>query len=439
MRIQAVKGMKDGLPAQMRYWHHIEKTVRALVERYGYQEIRTPIVERRGLFERTAGASSDLVMKEIYTLFENTDDPLSLRPEGTASVVRAGLEHGLLYNKIQRLWYMGPMFRHERPQKGRYRQFHQFGVELYGMDAPETDVEIILLSARFWEALGLKKDLKLHLHSLGDLETRQRYQQALTEYFKAHYAVLDEDSQRRLLTNPLRILDSKNFALKDLIDNAPRLLDVLSDPAKQHFEVIQGHLNRMNIEYIIDHHLVRGLDYYTHTVFEWTTNALGAQNAVSGGGRYDTLVEQLGGKSTSAVGFAVGLERVIALLESNRIDIELGGEKLDLYFIVLGVPNEAMKISEQLRDDWPTCKIIVDYSGTKATAQFKRADQSGAQLALILGEEEVTHEAITVRLLRKPKAEESTVTPSQQTFPQHELNHFLESYFSRSPSNDVSH
>lgn len=399
--IQAVRGMNDILPDATPQWQQLETAIRALMTRYAYQEIRFPIVENTELFKRSVGEVTDIVEKEMYTFADRNGDSLSLRPEGTAVCVRTGIEHGLFYNQLQRLWYMGPMFRHERPQKGRYRQFQQLGVEAFGMSDPSIDAELICLSARLWQELGIT-DLELQLNSLGSNEARAHYKQELIRYFSAYQTRLDEDSQRRLQTNPLRILDSKNPAMAELNANAPKLLDYLDEISKQHFATLCSLLDSANIRYAINPRLVRGLDYYNGTVFEWVSNNLGAQGTVCAGGRYDSLVGQLGGKATPAIGFAMGLERILSLLTP------INSVVTDVYLIALGTKAQAalLLLAEKLRQALPTLKVLLDCSGASMKSQLKRANQSGARLALILGETELEQQQIVVKYLREERAQE---------------------------------
>lgn len=398
--IQAIRGMSDILPGETSYWRYVEDRLVKTATAYGYQEIRFPIVEQTALFKRGIGEATDIVEKEMYTFDDRNGDSLTLRPEGTAVCVRAGIEHGLLYNQIQRLWYSGPMFRHERPQKGRYRQFHQFGIEAFGMPGADIEAEVILLGNRLWELLGLSEHITLQLNSLGSAEARANYRQHLVEYFTAHKAELDEDSQRRLHTNPLRILDSKNPAMQETIANAPTLSESLDTASKESFARLRHLLDNANIKYEINPRLVRGLDYYNGVVFEWVTDQLGSQNAVCSGGRYDVLVELLGGKPTPAVGFALGMERIIALLQQT-LTLEDGA---DVYVILVGETAEAkgLLLTEQWRRTSPL-RFIVNCGGGSFKSQFKRADKSGARMAFILGDDEVAQEKISVKFLREEK------------------------------------
>ena len=405
--IKSIRGMHDVLPDDSHRWQDFEAIIRQLMSNYGYKEIRMPLVESTDLFCRSIGEVTDIVEKEMYTFEDRNGDKLTLRPEGTASCVRAGIQHGLLHNQVQRLWYNGPMFRHERPQKGRYRQFHQFGVEAYGIDTPDIDAELILISARLWKHLGLK-NIRLELNTLGSNQARQNYREILVSYLNEHIELLDEDSLRRLKTNPLRILDSKNPAMKDMLDNAPSLMDHLDDESRQQFDKLRASLDATGIEYTINPRLVRGLDYYCKTVFEWITDELGAQGTICAGGRYDGLVEQLGGKSTPAIGFALGMERILALLESQQ---ERAAETIDAYLVLLGDECEikGLQLAEQIREQLPELKMIAHCGGGSMKSQMKKADKSGADVALILGEDELSKHQVTVKYLRE-KREQQTVS-----------------------------
>lgn len=405
--IQAIRGMNDLLPTQAPRWQTIETTLRTILESYGYQEIRMPIVEKTELFCRSIGEVTDIVEKEMYTFADRNGDSLSLRPEGTACCVRAGIEHGLFYNQIQRLWYMGPMFRHERPQKGRLRQFHQIGAEVYGLAGADIDAELILMLARFWKLLGLQ-DISLQINSLGSANARAMYREHLVAYFSAQPHLLDEDSKRRLQTNPLRILDSKNPDLQNLIQGAPQLIDHLDAESQAHFAELRAILDAAGISYTVNPRLVRGLDYYNRTVFEWVTQSLGAQGTVCAGGRYDSLVEQIGGQSTPAVGFALGLERLVALLEQQATPVR--DTSPHAYFILAGneaLVRQGLLFAEQLRDALPQLRILTHCGGGSFKNQFKRADKSGARFALILGEEEWANQQITLKSLRQTEAQQT--------------------------------
>ena len=406
-QIQAIRGMNDILPEQTGRWQQLERVVRELLAGYGYSEIRMPIVEQTDLFKRSIGEVTDIVEKEMYTFADRNGDSLTLRPEGTASCVRAGNEHGLLYNQTRRMWYMGPMFRHERPQKGRYRQFHQVGVEAFGLAGPDIDAELILITARLWKQLGLSDYLTLELNSLASNSARANYREALTAYLREHEALLDEDSVRRLESNPLRILDSKNPAMAEMLAAAPKLSEYWDEESREHFAGLCARLDAAGIQYVHNERLVRGLDYYNRTVFEWVTDSLGAQGTVCAGGRYDGLVEQLGGKATPAVGFAMGLERLVLMLE--QLESFKIPRDVDIYLAAVGKVAElpAMALAERIRDDLPELRVMLHCGGGKFAKQLKKADQSGAEIALILGADEVAAERITVKHLRLDKAQES--------------------------------
>lgn len=391
--------MHDILPDQSGLWLFMEACVVEVLERYGYREIRTPIAEMTELFRRSIGDVTDIVEKEMYTFEDRNGDSLTLRPEGTAGCVRAGIQHGLFHNQVQRLWYRGPMFRHERPQKGRYRQFYQMGVEAFGLEGPDIDLEIIALTRRFWQQLGLP-GLQLQINTLGTPEERVSYREQLVAYFSAHQEQLDEESLRRLHTNPLRILDSKNPQLRGLIEQAPSLMAYLGDASRSHFDRLCTGLTALDIEFVVNPRLVRGLDYYTRTVFEWVTDQLGAQGTVCAGGRYDGLVEQLGGRATPAVGFAMGVERLILLLEQQPDTPQVSLP--DVYLVMVGeAPQTAgMRLAETLRDQLPRLRLICHCGGGSFKSQFKKADRSGARYALILGEEELARGVIGVKPLR---------------------------------------
>lgn len=407
-QIQAIRGMNDCLPQDTPAWQYVEQVLRQTVASYGYSEIRFPIVEMTELFKRSIGEVTDIVEKEMYTFADRNGDSLTLRPEGTACCVRAGNEHGLLYNQEQRLWYTGPMFRHERPQKGRYRQFHQFGLEAFGIASADIDAEVIMLSARLWQQLGLTPYVKLELNSLGSAQARATYRDALVAYLEQHKAVLDEDSLRRMYSNPLRVLDSKNPALAAILSAAPKLADYLDEDSAAHFARLQQLLTLAGIEFSINPRLVRGLDYYNNTVFEWVTTELGAQGTVCAGGRYDGLVEQLGGKATPAVGFALGLERLVLLLQSLNLLPQLAATA-DIYLMALGGQAElaALSVAERLRTDLPQMRIMVHCGGGNLKKQMKRADKSGAAIGLILGDDELAGGAITVKWLRDDKPQQT--------------------------------
>ena len=398
--IQAIRGMHDILPEQSPYWQWLEHSARQVLAAYGYQEIRLPIVEKTELFKRSIGEVTDIVEKEMYTFDDRNGDSLTLRPEGTAGCLRACLEHGLLHNQTHRLWYYGPMFRHERPQKGRYRQFYQLGVETYGMPGPDVDAEMILLTDRLWKKLGIRDKVELQLNSLGTTEERSAYRSILVDYFKQHIAVLDEDSLRRLETNPLRILDSKNPDMQAMLQQAPILLDHLGEDSLKHFNSLKSTLDDLGIIYQLNTRLVRGLDYYGKTVFEWVTNELGSQGTICAGGRYDGLIEQLGGKANHAIGFAMGMERILALVELlDSVAIE---PTVDVYLIRVGEAAEAVGIAlaEQIRDQIPNLKLQVNCGGGSIKSQFKKADKSGAAYAIIIAEDEVQRAEVALKSLR---------------------------------------
>lgn len=382
--IQAIRGMNDILPDQSPAWQYVEGVIRQVAAQYTYQEIRMPVLESTDLFKRSIGEVTDIVEKEMYTFDDRNGDSLTLRPEGTASCVRAGNEHGLLYNQTQRLWYLGPMFRHERPQKGRYRQFHQFGIEAFGMDGPDIDAEVILLSARLWQAFGISEQVELQLNSLASNEARARYREALREFLRAHEDKLDEDSKRRLDTNVLRVLDSKSPETQAVLADAPKLSEYWDDESREHFDGLCKRLDAAGVKYVLNERLVRGLDYYNRTVFEWVTTELGAQGTVCAGGRYDGLVEQLGGKPTPAVGFAMGMERLVLLLESQgKIPAE---QAIDIYVIAATEAAEliAPAVAEQIRSAKPQLKVQL-HSGTQnMKKKLAKADKSGATYALLV-------------------------------------------------------
>ncbi|OFI32566.1 histidine--tRNA ligase [Alteromonas lipolytica] len=393
--------MNDCLPTESGKWQQVEAVIRQVVASYGYQEIRTPIVESTDLFKRSIGEVTDIVEKEMYTFEDRNGDSLTLRPEGTASAVRAGNEHGLIYNQQQRLWYMGPMFRHERPQKGRYRQFHQFGVETYGLESADIDAEVIQLSARLWKQFGIADAVTLQINSLGSNEARQNYKEALVAYLKQHEEKLDEDSLRRLESNPLRVLDSKNPDVQALVVDAPSLMEYLDDESKAHFELLCQLLDNAGIRYEVNPRLVRGLDYYNRTVFEWVTDSLGAQGTVCAGGRYDGLVEQLGGKPAPGVGFALGMERLVLLLDTLE-KIEQEQPAADIYVTALGDDTRgyASRVAESLRDASSQLRVMLHCGGGNLKKQLKRADKVGASVALLIGSEEMAAEQVTLKPLR---------------------------------------
>ncbi len=398
-QIRAVRGMNDIVPPAAERWRALEDAVRTVVERYGYREIRLPLLEHSGVFERSIGDATDIVQKEMYTFADRNGDRLSLRPEGTAGCVRAALEGGLLHQGAQRLWYAGPMFRHERPQKGRYRQFHQIGVETFGLPGPDIDVELLLMTARIWAALGLGR-LRLELNTLGQPDERAAYRERLTAYFSAHTAALDEDSRHRLTRNPLRILDSKNPDMKDLIAGAPSLTECLSEASRAEFSFICEALAAAGVGFQVNARLVRGLDYYSKMVFEWVTDELGAQGTVCAGGRYDGLVELMGGRTTPAIGWAMGLERLLELLALQAAAEP--AREAELYVIGADAPasHEGLLLAERARDLFPAARVLCHCGGGSLKAQLKRADRSGAIAALIIGEEELATGTVSLKPLR---------------------------------------
>jgi histidyl-tRNA synthetase len=399
--------MNDLLPDQSPAWQQVESIIRKVAASYGYSEIRMPVLESTQLFKRSIGEVTDIVEKEMYTFDDRNGESVTLRPEGTASCVRAGNQHGLLYNQIQRLWYMGPMFRYERPQKGRYRQFHQFGIETFGIDSADADAEVILLSARLWQTFGIADQVELQLNSLGSNEARANYRDALKSYLSEYVSELDEDSQRRLETNPLRILDSKDANTQKLLENAPKLSDYWDDESREHFWQLTSRLENAGVKYTLNERLVRGLDYYNRTVFEWVTTALGAQGTVCAGGRYDGLVEQLGGKATPAVGFAMGMERLVLLLQEQ--DKLTPRRTVDAYLMPLGEDAElnAPRIAEQLRNELPDLRLVSHCGGGAMKKQMKKADKSGAEVALIIGADEIAQQQVTVKPLRTDEQQET--------------------------------
>ena len=419
--IQAIRGMNDCSPTESPLWQWIEAKVRHVLASYGYSEVRMPIVESTPLFARAIGEVTDVVSKEMYTFWDN-DEQLTLRPEGTAGCVRAAIERGWIYNNEQRLWYMGPMFRHERPQKGRYRQFHQAGVEVFGIVNPEIDAELIILTARLWKELGIDQHVSLQLNSIGSLEARSNYRSALVSFLENHQDLMSDEEKDRLVKNPLRILDTKNEALQEVLNGAPKLLDYLDDESREHFALLCSLLDAMGVKYEINPKLVRGLDYYNKTVFEWVTSALGAQGTVCGGGRYDGLVEQLGGHATQGVGFAMGLERLVLLVQEVNKEITLP-QAVDLYLVYAGEGTtlNAFQIAEQIRTELPQVRVMTHCSGGKFQKQFKRADKIEAKYALVIGESEVQAKTVVVKDLRNG-AEQITIS-------QADLINTLKTYF----------
>jgi len=401
-KIQAIRGMNDILPDQTPVWQYVESTVRQVLGQYGYQEIRMPVVEHTELFKRSIGEVTDIVEKEMYTFDDRNGDSLTLRPEGTAGCVRAAEEHGLLFNQTRRLWYTGPMFRHERPQKGRYRQFHQIGVECFGMAGPDIDAELLVLTARLWKAFGLTEHARLEINSIGTSESRKVYREALVRYLEQYKDQLDDDSKRRLGTNPLRILDSKDPATREILNGAPLLDDYLDDESRAHFEQLKSLLDAAGVSYTVNPALVRGLDYYGKTVFEWITDSLGAQGTICAGGRYDGLVQQLGGKPTDAVGFAMGLERLILLLETLDLVPEQVNNNADVYVTAMGeqAVAPAMAVAECLRNELPGVVVVSHCGGGSFKSQMKKADRSNARYAVILGENEIASGTVALKPLR---------------------------------------
>ncbi|HEX4940546.1 MAG TPA: histidine--tRNA ligase, partial [Candidatus Kapabacteria bacterium] len=409
-RIKAIRGMNDILPQDSPVWQFLESRVRQLLSQYGYGEIRLPIVEYTDLFKRSIGEVTDIVEKEMYTFEDRNGESLTLRPEGTASCVRAGEEHGLLYNQVQRLWYTGPMFRYEKPQKGRYRQFHQIGVETFGMGTPDIDAELIIMTARLWRELGISDRVTLQLNSLGSNAARAEFRAALVAFLQEHREQLDEDSKRRLESNPLRVLDSKDHGTQAVLKNAPSLLDFLDAESRDHFEQLKAMLTAAGVKFDINPRLVRGLDYYCKTVFEWVTSALGAQGTVCAGGRYDGLVEQLGGKATPAVGFAMGMERLVLLLDTAGVVQHLTPAP-DVY-VVSEDATAALLLAESLRDQAPSLKVQCHCGGGKFKKQLKKADDIGARFALILGESEISSGQVGIKFLREAR-EQITLSQTQ--------------------------
>lgn len=415
--IQAIRGMNDCLPDQTPVWQRIESILKHVLDSYGYREIRSPVVEHTPLFRRAIGEVTDVVEKEMYSFADRNGDNLTLRPEGTVGCVRACIEHGLIYNQEQRLWYNGPMFRHERPQKGRYRQFHQTGAEVFGLSGPDIDAELIMLTARWWRMLGIEQHLSLQLNTIGSADARNNYRDALISFLSQHQDQLDEDCKRRMYTNPLRVLDSKNPHIQQLLNQAPGLTDYLDCESKQHFNDLCRYLDAAGIRYTVNPRLVRGLDYYNRTVFEWVTESLGAQGTVCGGGRYDGLVEQLGGGAIPAVGFAMGLERLVLLVQTVNPEFQMTAA-VDVYLIASGAGTQqaALLLSETLRDAIPGCKFLLNHGAGSIKKQFSRADKSGARIALMLGENEVIQQQVVVKNLHSGE---------QLTLPQCEVADYL--------------
>jgi histidyl-tRNA synthetase len=421
VKIQAVRGMQDLLPRQKEIYRFVEDKVRDVLRSYGYQELGFPVIESTSLFSRLVGEATDVVEKEMYTFADRNGDSLTLRPEGTAGIVRLAQENGLVYNQVQRFWYSGPMFRHERPQKGRYRQFEQIGAECFGMPGPDIDVELQYMASRMWKELGISDDVSLELNSLGSTESRATFREELVKYFSTVKGELDEDSLRRLETNPLRILDSKVEKTKDLLQGAPLLSDFLDSESRTHFDDLRRMLDYRQIPYRVNPLIVRGLDYYNKTVFEWVTDSLGSQGAVCSGGRYDGLVEQVGGKPTPGVGFAMGLDRIALMLEPEFES----GVQADIYIASAGdkARIHALTLAEDIRDGQTGCKVVVNCGEGKFKSQLKKADNSGASLALILGDEEVEGGQVTIKHLRE--------SGEQKSINANELDGYLADYFSK--------
>jgi len=401
--IQAVRGMRDILPDETPFWQFLETEVRNVLNAYGYQEIRFPIVEKTELFKRSIGEVTDIVEKEMYTFDDRNGDSLTLRPEGTAVCVRAAIEKGLLYNQTQKFWYTGPMFRHERPQKGRYRQFHQVGVETFGIAGPDIDAELILITRRLWKQLGILPNLRLEINTLGTPAARAIYREKLVEYLSVHENELDADSRSRLHSNPLRILDSKNPQTQQIVASAPDMAEFMDQESKDHFESLCAFLDDNDVKYVVNSRLVRGLDYYSKTVFEWITDQLGAQGTVCAGGRFDGLVDYLGGKSTPAVGFAMGLERLIAMIMDQDI-LDIGGQA-DCYLVLAGdaAQRKGLQLAENVHNALPHLKLMSHCGGGSFKSQMKKADRSKASLALIIGDDEIANQSVNIKFLREDK------------------------------------
>lgn len=409
LMVQAIRGMNDLLPEDTSVWQQVEKVLRQTMSSYGYSEVRMPIVEKTNLFCRAIGEVTDVVEKEMYSFEDRSGDHLSLRPEGTAGCVRAVLEHNLAYNQEQRLWYMGPMFRHERPQKGRYRQFHQMGVEVFGLNGPDIDAELIALTYSIWKKFGIENELELQLNSLGSAQERAAYREDLVKFLEAHFDDLDEDSKRRTHTNPLRVLDTKDEKVIEILKDAPKLSNYFGEETKNHFDRLQKFLDKLGIKYVLNDRLVRGLDYYNLTVFEWVTTALGAQGTVCGGGRYDALVEQLGGSPTKAVGFGLGMERLILLLTTlGKIAPK---PNVDVYVVGAGdeVELHMLEVSNFLRTELPQARIMTHCGGGNFKKQFKKADKVQAKVAVIIGEAEIANKSVTIKDMNNQDAQQQEV------------------------------
>ena len=426
-KLQAIRGMSDTLPDQSLSWQYLESAFQRIVKRFGYREIRFPILERTEVFKRSIGEVTDIVEKEMYSFDDRNGENVSLRPEGTAGCVRAANQHGLLYNQQQRLWYSGPMFRHERPQKGRYRQFHQFGVEAFGMAGPDIDAEILQLSASLWKELDLSEYLTLQINNIGNAEDRNRYGIALTEFLKSKAQQLDEDARNRIYTNPMRVLESKIPEVQQALQGCPKLQDFVSEASQEHYLALQGLLMRANIPFIENARLVRGLDYYNYCVYEWTTESLGAQGAVCGGGRYDGLVEMLGGKSTLAAGFAIGIERLILMLDSLGKVPEEVRKSIDVYVLVVGanLAEQALELVQRIRTEFPQLGVVSHCGGGKYNSQLKRAFNSGARLAVILEREDTgSNDLKNAKIRRLEDSKESETVEIANILPK--LGEFLQ-------------
>lgn len=426
-KLQAIRGMSDTLPDQSLSWQYLESAFQRIVKRFGYREIRFPIIERTEVFKRSIGEVTDIVEKEMYSFDDRNGDNVSLRPEGTAGCVRAANQHGLLYNQQQRLWYSGPMFRHERPQKGRYRQFHQFGVEAFGMAGPDIDAEILQLSASLWKELDLSEYLTLQINNIGNAEDRSRYGIALTEFLKSKAQQLDEDARNRIYTNPMRVLESKIPEVQQALQGCPKLQDFVSEASQEHYLALQGLLMRANIPFIENARLVRGLDYYNYCVYEWTTESLGAQGAVCGGGRYDGLVEMLGGKPTLAAGFAIGIERLILMLDSLGKIPEEVRKPIDVYVLVVGanLAEQALELVQRIRTEFPQLGVVSHCGGGKYNSQLKRAFNSGARLAVILEREDTgSNDLKNAKIRRLEDSKESETVEIANILPK--LGEFLQ-------------
>ena len=407
MKIKSVRGMNDITPHETPSWQYLEKTVIDVLSAYAFQEVRFPILEHSDLFRRSIGNVTDIIEKEMYSFDDRNGDNLSLRPEGTAGCVRACVQQGLLHNQTQRLWYKGPMFRHERPQKGRQREFHQIGVEAFGFEGPDVDAELLIMMNRIWRRLGIDRAMTLEINSLGQAADRARYRVALVDYLENFREQLDDDSERRLTTNPMRILDSKNPDTQEILEGSPRLKDFIDDTSCMHFERLCGLLSAAGVTYEINDRLVRGLDYYSKTVFEWVTDKVGAQGTICAGGRFDSLIEQIGGKTGFAVGLALGMERLLLLLKSIDLLPDSLGKNVDVYLVAVGnVTEQAFFISEQLRSQFPGLRVEQHCGAGGFRSQLKKADRSGARLALIIGEDECSKDIVGVKFLREQKEQE---------------------------------